>query len=62
MAAPAAGARGVLGTSSSPRTSSRERGYPPLTELAKRKILGGNLARLHGIDPDVKAKELGAPV
>src|ERR687898_559622 len=39
-----------------------ERGYPPLTELAKRKILGGNLARLHGIDPDVKGKELGVPV
>ena len=25
-------------------------GYPPLTEQAKRKILRGNLARLHGID------------
>ena len=37
-------------------------GYPPLTEQAKRKILGGNLARLHGIDLEAKAAELGAPV
>jgi hypothetical protein len=36
-------------------------GYPPLTEQAKRKILGGNLARLHGIDAEAKAAELGAP-
>ncbi len=36
-----------------------ERGYPQLTEQAKRKILGGNLARLHGIDVDAKSKELG---
>jgi len=35
-----------------------ERGYPPLTEQAKRKILGGNLARLHGIDVDAKLAEL----
>ena len=27
-------------------------GYPPLTEQAKRKILGENLARLHGMDVD----------
>ena len=45
-----------------PQDIVEERGYPPLTEQAKRKILGGNLARLHGIDPDVKAKELGVPV
>ena len=38
-----------------------ERGYPQLTDQAKRKILGGNLARLHGIDPEAKAKELGVP-
>jgi predicted TIM-barrel fold metal-dependent hydrolase len=44
-----------------PRDIVEERGYPPLTEQAKRKILGGNLARLHGIDPDVKANELGVP-
>jgi hypothetical protein len=38
-----------------------ERGYRR-SQLAKRKILGDNLARLHGIDPDVKAKALGVPV
>jgi predicted TIM-barrel fold metal-dependent hydrolase len=38
-----------------------ERGYPPLTEQAKRKILGENLARLHGIDIDAKKAELGVP-
>jgi hypothetical protein len=27
-----------------------EYGYPPLTKQAKRKILGENLARLHGMD------------
>ena len=27
-----------------------ERGYPQLTEQAKRKILGENLLRLHGMD------------
>ena len=37
-------------------------GYPQLTEQAKRKILGENLARLHGIDLEAKAAELGAPV
>ena len=36
-------------------------GYPPLTEQAKRKILGGNLARLHGFDAEAKAAELGVP-
>ena len=36
-----------------------ERGYPQLTDQAKRKILGGNLARLHGIDVEAKSKELG---
>jgi len=39
-----------------------EYGWPPLTEQAKRKILGGNLARLHGFDADAKARELGVPV
>ena len=33
-----------------PRDIVEERGYPQLTEQAKRKILGGNLARLHGMD------------
>ena len=36
-------------------------GYPQLTEQAKRKILGENLARLHGIDVEAKKKELGVP-
>jgi predicted TIM-barrel fold metal-dependent hydrolase len=32
-------------------------GYPPLTEQAKRKILGENYCRLHGLDVDeVKSK------
>jgi predicted TIM-barrel fold metal-dependent hydrolase len=44
-----------------PGTSSRS-GLPALTEQAKRKILGGNLARLHGIDADAKARELGVSV
>lgn len=34
-------------------------GYPPLTLQAKRKILGENLARLHGMDVDAKKQELG---
>ncbi len=33
-----------------PRDIVEERGYPQLTDQAKRKILGGNLARLHGIE------------
>ena len=33
-----------------PRDIVEERGYPQLTETAKRKILGGNLARLHGME------------
>ena len=36
-------------------------GYPQLTEQAKRKILGENLARLHGIDVEAKKAELGMP-
>jgi predicted TIM-barrel fold metal-dependent hydrolase len=36
-------------------------GYPQLTEQAKRKILGENLARLHGIDVEAKKAELGVP-
>ena len=42
-----------------PRDIVEERGYPQLTEQAKRKILGENLARLHGIDVDAKKAELG---
>lgn len=38
-----------------------ERGYPELTDQATRKILGENLARLHGIDVDAKKAELGVP-
>jgi hypothetical protein len=44
-----------------PRDIVEERGYPQLTEQAKRKILGENLARLHGIDVESKKAELGAP-
>ena len=44
-----------------PRDIVEERGYPQLTEQAKRKILGGNLARLHGIDVEAKKAELGVP-
>ena len=33
-----------------PRDIVEERGYPQLTDQAKRKILGINLARLHGMD------------
>ena len=33
-----------------PRDIVEERGYPQLTDQAKRKILGGNLARLHGME------------
>ena len=54
------GARGVLELRAA-RDIVEERGYPQLTEQAKRKILGGNLARLHGIDLEAKAAELGAP-
>lgn len=42
-----------------PEDLTTEYGYPPLTEQAKRKILGENLARLHGIDVDAKKAELG---
>jgi predicted TIM-barrel fold metal-dependent hydrolase len=44
-----------------PRDIVEERGYPQLTEQAKRKILGENLARLHGIDVEAKKAELGVP-
>jgi len=44
-----------------PRDIVEERGYPQLTDQAKRKILGENLARLHGIDVDAKKAELGVP-
>ena len=35
-------------------------GYPQLTEQAKRKILGENLLRLHGMDVDEARKAAGA--
>ena len=44
-----------------PEDLTTEYGYPPLTEQAKRKILGENLARLHGMDLDAKKTELGKP-
>jgi uncharacterized protein len=44
-----------------PRDIVEERGYPQLTDQAKRKILGENLARLHGIDVAAKKAELGVP-
>jgi predicted TIM-barrel fold metal-dependent hydrolase len=42
-----------------PEDLTTEYGYPPLTVQAKKKILGENLARLHGIDLEAKKKELG---
>ena len=42
-----------------PEDLTTEYGYPPLTGQAKRKILGENLARLHGMDLDAKKSELG---
>jgi uncharacterized protein len=36
-------------------------GYPQLTDQAKRKILGENLLRLHGLDFDVTRDRLGRP-
>ena len=36
-------------------------GYPQLTDQAKRKILGENLLRLHGMDVDVTRDRLGRP-
>ena len=44
-----------------PRDIVEERGYPQLTDQAKRKILGENLAKLHGIDVEAKKAELGIP-
>ena len=44
-----------------PRDIVEERGYPQLTDQAKRKILGENLAKLHGIDLEAKKAELGVP-
>ena len=37
----------------------RERGYPQITEQAKRKILGENLLRLHGMDIQATTKRFG---
>ncbi len=36
-------------------------GYPQLTDVAKRKILGENLLRLHGFDVDATKARLGRP-
>jgi predicted TIM-barrel fold metal-dependent hydrolase len=36
-------------------------GYPQLTEVAKRKILGENLLRLHGLDVAEVKSRLGRP-
>jgi predicted TIM-barrel fold metal-dependent hydrolase len=36
-------------------------GYPQLTDQAKRKILGENLLRLHGMDVDATRDRLGRP-
>jgi uncharacterized protein len=36
-------------------------GYPQLTDQAKRKILGENLLRLHGLDVDATRDRLGRP-
>jgi predicted TIM-barrel fold metal-dependent hydrolase len=36
-------------------------GYPQLTDQAKRKILGENLLRLHGMDPAETTARLGRP-
>jgi uncharacterized protein len=44
-----------------PRDIVEERGYPQLTEQAKRKILGENLARLLDVDVEAKKAELGVP-
>jgi uncharacterized protein len=35
-------------------------GYPPLTDQAKRKILGENLLRLHGLDVAEVRSRLGS--
>ena len=44
-----------------PQDIVEERGYPQLTEQAKRKILGENLARLHGIDVEAKRRSWAHP-
>jgi predicted TIM-barrel fold metal-dependent hydrolase len=36
-------------------------GYPQLTDVAKRKILGENLLRLHGMDVEATTSRLGRP-
>ena len=36
-------------------------GYPQLTDVAKRKILGKNLLRLHGMDVETTKVRLGRP-
>ena len=44
-----------------PRDIVEERGYPQLTEQAKRKILGENLLRLHDLDVEATKARLGRP-
>ena len=41
-----------FGPSRSPSGSRSEHGYPPLTARVKRKILGENVLRLYGVEPD----------
>ena len=36
-------------------------GYPQLTDQAKKKILGENLLRLHGMDVEATKARLGRP-
>ena len=43
----------------SPQDIVDEKGYPQLTEQAKRKILGENLAKLHGMDVEATKARLG---
>ena len=44
-----------------PAGSVRRLGYPQLTDQAKRKILGENLLRLHGMDVAETRARLGRP-
>ena len=57
----AVGAAGVHGLLDSRRTSCDGYGYPQLTDVAKRKILGENLLRLHGMDVEATKARLGRP-
>ena len=44
-----------------PQDLSESYGYPQLTDQAKRKILGENLLRLHGMDVSATGSRLGRP-